>query len=85
MDIAIISLLLAATLFFSFRMYSVSKKKDILLIEKEVEADFKVEFDQSPDGEVSPEGLRSLVEWCEDDIRASKLAKAKQIERFDIL
>lgn len=85
MDIAIISLLLAAALFFSFRMHSISKKKDILLLEKEVEADFKVEFDQSADGEISPQGMRSLVEWCEDDIRESKMAKAKQIEQFDVL
>ena len=85
MDIAMISLLLAAALFFSFRMHSISKKKDILLLEKEVEADFKVEFDQLADGEISPQGMRSLVEWCEDDIRESKMAKAKQIEQFDVL
>jgi hypothetical protein len=85
MDIAIILLLLAAALFFSFRMHSISKKKGYSVIEKEIEADFKVEFDQSADGEISPQGMRSLVEWCEDDIRESKMAKAKQIERFDVL
>ncbi len=85
MDIAVISLLLVAALFFSFRMHSISKKKDILLIEKEVEADFKLEFDQSEEGEISTKGMQLLVEWCEDDIRESKLAKANQIERFDVL
>lgn len=85
MDIVIISLLLVAALFFSFHIHSNSRKKDILLLEKEIEADFKVEFDQSADGEISPQGMRSLVEWCEDDIRESKMAKAKQIERFDVL
>ena len=85
MDIAVISLLLVAALFFSFRMHSISKKKDILLIEKEVEADFKLEFDQSEDGEISPKGMHLLVEWCEDDIRQNKLAKAKEIERFNVL
>lgn len=85
MDIGIISLLLIAAILFSIRLHSISKKKDILLLEKEVEEDFKVEFDQSADGEISPQGMRSLVEWCEDDIRESKMAKAKQIEQFDVL
>lgn len=85
MDIGIISLLLVAAIFFSIRLHSISKKKDILLLEKEVEEDFKVEFDQSADGEISPQGMRSLVEWCEDDIRESKMAKDKQIEQFDVL
>ena len=38
MDIVIISLLLVAALFFSFHIHSISRKKDILLLEKEIEA-----------------------------------------------
>ena len=71
--------------FFAYRANRSSKEKDSKAIEKEVDNDFKDEFEQKTVNELSVRGMSDLVDWMEDDLRERKLKQSKEIESFNEL
>ena len=61
-----------------------SKARDSNAIEKEVDNDFKEEFEQKTVMNYQ-EGMSDLVDWMEDDLRERKLEQSEEIESFNEL
>jgi hypothetical protein len=85
MDFALILIAICSAAFFAIRLNRKSKKEDICAIEKEVENDFKLSFEEQSPGVLSTRGMIDLVEWFEDDLRDRKLKQSKEIESFNEL
>ena len=64
---------------------AVRKRRDSKAIEKEVDNDFKEEFEQKTVNELSGRGMSDLVDWMEDDLRERKLEQSEEIESFNEL
>jgi hypothetical protein len=85
MDIILSLCFFMVAVFFAYRANRSSKEKDSKAIEKEVENDFKDEFEQKTVNELSVRGMSDLVDWMEDDLRERKLKQSKEIESFNEL
>lgn len=85
MDIILSLCVLMVGVFFAYRANRSSREKDSKAIEKEVDNDFKEEFEQKTVNELSGRGMRNLVDWMEDDLRERKLEKSEEIESFNEL
>jgi hypothetical protein len=85
MDFALVLIAIFSTVFIAVRLNRKSKKADISAIEKEVDNDFTLSFEEQSPGVLSTRGMNDLVEWCEDDLRERKLKESKVIESFNEL
>jgi hypothetical protein len=85
MDIILSLCVLVVGIFFACRANRSSREKDFKAIEKEVDNDFKEEFEQNTVNQLSVRGMRDLVDWMEDDLRERNLEQAEEIESFNEL
>ena len=56
---------------------------DSIALMKEIEIDFKEDFEHESAGVLSTHGMNDLVDWYEDDLRERKLEQSKDIESFN--
>ena len=85
MDFFLILIAILSVVFIAVRLNLKSKEDDICAIEKEVENDFPLSFEEQSPGVLSTHGMNDLVEWFEDDLRNRKLKQSKEIESFNEL
>ena len=85
MDLFLSLCVVIVVCYVAYRVNRSSKARDSDAIEKEVEDDFKEEFEQKKIGELSVEGMSDLVAWMEDDLRNRKLEQSEEVESFNKL
>ena len=85
MDLFLSLCVVIVVCYVAYRVNRSSKARDSDAIEKEVEDDFKEEFEQKKICELSIKGMSDLVDWMEDDLRERKLKQSEEIESFNEL
>ena len=85
MDLFLSLCVVIVVCYVAYRVNRSSKARDSDAIEKEVEDDFKEEFEQKKIGELSTKGMSDLVDWMEDDLRDRKLEQSEEVESFNEL
>ena len=85
MDLFLSLCVVIVVCYVAYRVNRSSKARDSDAIEKEVEDDFKEEFEQKKIGELSMKGMSDLVDWMEDDLRDRKLEQSEEVESFNEL
>jgi hypothetical protein len=83
MEIIIFTTLIIIVFIVAFRANRNSKLDDSIALMKEIEIDFKEDFEHESAGVLSTHGMNDLVDWYEDDLRERKLEQSKDIESFN--